>query len=227
MNKLSFETLRSANIARLPLFKNKHGEPAHSKPDGSDWTISDWTEAVLGELGEFANCHKKFRRGDIDRDEFEREARKELADVQVYLDILAFQLKIDLGDAVTDKFNEISERIKCGVRIHDNGEHFTSGVFVESINERAKRLIKNTCTDFYGFMQEVMPEVWPDKTTRVELDLNSLIDKFKLAYPGYGEGSWFKRKKFEAWLYEYAKFVECSAGCGNSNGKRIFYLIKH
>lgn len=227
MNKLSFETLRAANIARLPQFKNKHGEPAHSEPDGSDWSPAQWLQAVTGELGEYANLRKKFERGDIDQDEFDREARKELADVQVYLDILAFQLKIDLGEAVTEKYNEVSERIKCGIRIHDNGETWTDGVFVESVNVRAKRLIKNTCTDFYGFMQDIMPDVWPDQTKRVELDVHSLNDKFILAHPGYGEGSWFKRKRFEVWLTEYAKFVECSSGCGNSNGRRIFYLIKH
>lgn len=38
---LTFAELREANIARLPQFKNKHGEPAHSQPDGSDWSISD------------------------------------------------------------------------------------------------------------------------------------------------------------------------------------------
>jgi hypothetical protein len=37
-NGLTFNALRGANAARLPQFKNKHGELAHSKPDGSDWT---------------------------------------------------------------------------------------------------------------------------------------------------------------------------------------------
>lgn len=117
MNRLSFDVLRAANTERLKLFKNCWGEIAHSKADGSDWSRSDWLEAVVGELGEYANFSKKFRRGDITLDEFQEQARKELADVVIYLDLLAFQLGIDLGEVVTKKFNEVSERINCPVRI--------------------------------------------------------------------------------------------------------------
>lgn len=119
---LSFNTLRGANIARLPQFKNSKGEPAHSQPDGSDWSISDWVEAVTGELGEFANIHKKFRRGDIGQEKFDKEAKKEIADIQIYLDILAFRLGIDLGKAVIEKFNEVSERVDSTVFIGDDGD---------------------------------------------------------------------------------------------------------
>lgn len=58
-----FATLRGANIARISLYKNKEGERCHTKDDGSDWSISDWLEAVVGEVGEFAGWHKKYRRG--------------------------------------------------------------------------------------------------------------------------------------------------------------------
>jgi hypothetical protein len=51
---LTFAELRTANMARLPQFKNAKGEPAHSKPDGSDWLLSAWCNATLGELGEAA-----------------------------------------------------------------------------------------------------------------------------------------------------------------------------
>lgn len=118
---LTFNTLRDANINRLPLFKNKKGLPAHSQPDGSDWSDAQWCEAVLGELGEYANLHKKFVRGDLTQEEFKVEAAKELADIQIYLDILAFRLGINLGKAVIDKFNEVSERINCSIRIHSDG----------------------------------------------------------------------------------------------------------
>ncbi len=47
---LTFNTLRGGNKARLPQFKNKHGEPAHSKADGSDWSDAQWLQAVVGEL---------------------------------------------------------------------------------------------------------------------------------------------------------------------------------
>ena len=121
MNSLTFDALRAANMQRLPVFKNKHGEPAHSMADGSDWTRADWLEAIVGELGEYANNSKKFRRGDMSEAEFKAVASKELADVQTYLDILAFRLGIDLGRATIEKFNEVSRRIKCVIRLDTFG----------------------------------------------------------------------------------------------------------
>lgn len=64
-NALTFDLLRAANLARLPVFKNRHGAIAHARPDGSDWTPAQWLQAVMGELGEFANVRKKFERGDL------------------------------------------------------------------------------------------------------------------------------------------------------------------
>lgn len=114
---LTFKALREANVARIPKFKNKHGHPAHSKPDGSDWSPAQWLQAVVGEIGEYANLRKKFERGDISCEEFTKEAAKELADVQIYLDILSFQLHIDLGEATIQKFNEVSVRVGSNIRI--------------------------------------------------------------------------------------------------------------
>lgn len=121
-NGLSFRTLREANRQRLPEFKNKKGLPAHSEPDGSDWSPAQWLQAVVGELGEYANIRKKFERGDIDEAEFNIEAKKELADVMCYLDILADQLKIDLSDAVKEKFNEVSIRVGSRVYLGDDDD---------------------------------------------------------------------------------------------------------
>lgn len=112
---LTFAQLREANRLRLPLFKNKHGQPAHSTPDGSDWSDAQWLQALVGEVGEYANLRKKYDRGDIDLTTFTAEAGKELADIQTYLDILAFRLGIDLGQATIDKFNEVSKRVGCDV----------------------------------------------------------------------------------------------------------------
>lgn len=120
--QLSFAQLRDANVARLPLFKNKHGQPAHSEPDGSDWSPAQWLQAVVGKLGEYANFRKKYERGDISLEEFNREAGKELADVVIYLDLLAFRLGINLGDAVVDKWNEVSARIGLNFRLNYKGE---------------------------------------------------------------------------------------------------------
>jgi len=108
---LTFEELRLANIARIPQYKDKNGLHVHDKVDGSDWTPAQWLQAVVGEVGEYANLRKKHERGDISSYTFLKEARKELADIIVYLDILAYQFDIDLGEAVRDKFNEVSDRV--------------------------------------------------------------------------------------------------------------------
>lgn len=119
-NGLSFRTMRDANEKRLPLFRNKLGEVAHTQADGSDWSKAEWLQAVLGELGELANLMKKVRRGDLTEADAHAEIRKEIADVQIYLDLLALQYGIDLGNAVADKFNEVSRRVKADVFIkHD------------------------------------------------------------------------------------------------------------
>lgn len=114
---LTFAALRAANTARLPQFKNALGNRAHSKADGSDWSPAQWLQAVVGELGEYANLRKKFERGDIDEATFFAEAEDELADVQTYLDLLSFQLHIDLGAATASKFNRVSERVGSDVRL--------------------------------------------------------------------------------------------------------------
>lgn len=137
-NGLTFNTLRGANRARLPQFKNKHGGLAHTKVDGSDWSPAQWLQAVVGELGEYANWRKKFDRGDISFAEFQVHAHKELADVQIYLDILAQRcldfttekdhfvsaFGVNLGQATMDKFNEVSERVGSTVYIEADDWHF-------------------------------------------------------------------------------------------------------
>lgn len=119
MSKLTFDELRRGNVARLPHFKNKHGEPAHSKADGSDWTILEWCGAAAGELGELSNICKKVRRGDLKLEDFVTDKgrvmtvrawiAREIADVICYADIIALQIGCDLGNAVINKFNEISD----------------------------------------------------------------------------------------------------------------------
>ncbi len=115
MTELNLRILRQANVARLPKFKNRKGEPAHSKADGSDWALSAWANAVCGELGEAANLIKKIERGDYTLEEKREELGKELADVLTYLDILAFRAGVDLGRATIDKFNEVSRRVEAAV----------------------------------------------------------------------------------------------------------------
>ena len=113
----TFDTLRAANLARLPQFRDAKGSLSHTKPDGSDWSLNDWLTAVVGELGELANLLKKIRRGDFTLEEKQNEIAHELADVQTYLDILAAQCGVDLGAATVEKFNLVSERVKANVFI--------------------------------------------------------------------------------------------------------------
>lgn len=98
---LTFDQMRSANVTRCHEVWGGH----------EDWTAADWLTAVVGELGEYANEAKKFKRGDYTPEQFNALARKELADVQTYLDLLAHHLGIDLGRATMQKFNEVSERV--------------------------------------------------------------------------------------------------------------------
>lgn len=105
MNDLTFAQLREANIKRLPLFKNSKGEIAHPEPDGSDWSHEEWLEALLGELGEFANIHKKVRRGDRTLEDARQDLAYELADTVIYLDILAF--RIGCGPLFSGTFRDL------------------------------------------------------------------------------------------------------------------------
>jgi hypothetical protein len=135
---LTFSSLRRANLLRLPQFKNPHGELAHSKPDGSDWSPSQWLQAVVGELGEYANVRKKLERGDITLEQFSVLAAKELADVQIYLSLLAMRALdtpdlphphgIDLGEATRQKFNEVSCRVGSDVYIDSEGHILRTAV---------------------------------------------------------------------------------------------------
>jgi NTP pyrophosphatase (non-canonical NTP hydrolase) len=135
---IDFDDLRRANIARLPLFKDRQGNIAHAYADGQDWAPSDWMTAVAGELGELAGELKKARRGDyglfakrcmLHESSLERShpgdtpfdvkmaIGREIADIVIYLDILAFQFRLDLGEIVAQKFNEVSERIGVDVQL--------------------------------------------------------------------------------------------------------------
>lgn len=147
-NNLSFATLRAANLARLPQFRDRHGNLCHPDPKGSDWTPEQWLVAALGELGELASERKKFIRGDITYEQYKIAVAKECADVVTYLDIFAarcFDIRevefsqenedgsrtdvmivdvdpkgFDLGEAIANKWNEVSERIGCPLRIKNN-----------------------------------------------------------------------------------------------------------
>lgn len=96
--KLTFQFLREQNANRcIESFKSC-----------DNWFISDWAMALTGELGELCNFLKKSNRGEyVDAKNIEYE----LADIQIYLDLLAYKLDVDLEKAVREKFNIVSDRV--------------------------------------------------------------------------------------------------------------------
>jgi NTP pyrophosphatase (non-canonical NTP hydrolase) len=141
-NGLTFRTLRDGNVKRLPLFKTadprcktlgkeqhvpncKCGRAGHSKPDGSDWPPASWLQAVIGELGEYANLRKKVERGDITAEDARGKLAAELADVVIYLDLLAFQLGIELGPAVMETWNAKSKQLGIPIYLDEEDWHYS------------------------------------------------------------------------------------------------------
>jgi NTP pyrophosphatase (non-canonical NTP hydrolase) len=112
---LSFSTLRQANAARLPLFRNQHGALAHSAEDGSDWTPAQWLQAMVGELGEFASERLRYEAGQLGAGECAELAAKEQADVVIYADILA-RRSLDVlepCDGAPDASQQLMHAIAC------------------------------------------------------------------------------------------------------------------
>jgi NTP pyrophosphatase (non-canonical NTP hydrolase) len=105
-SSLTFDQFRKANVTRC---KKWHPEGIES------WSTSDWLTAVTGELGELASLIKMRNR---ERDGLvgnkfsptDQQIADECADVATYLDLLAYVLGVDLGKAVAEKFNRVSER---------------------------------------------------------------------------------------------------------------------
>lgn len=92
---LTFDLLRQANT-------NRSQEKVFPS---QDWSLAQWACAMAGEAGEACNVVKKtFRGDDVAKDAL----AKELADVVIYADLLAKAAGINLGEAVIDKFNEVS-----------------------------------------------------------------------------------------------------------------------
>lgn len=107
-NDLTFTALRDANTPRV-------GHDSYGRC--KEWKLSAWSNATLGELGEAANIIKKIERGDMSLDQARESLGKEFADVVIYLDILSMKIGIDLGEAVRNKFNEVSDRIGSPIKL--------------------------------------------------------------------------------------------------------------
>ncbi len=99
-----------------------------------DWSLSQWSNAVAGETGELCNIIKKVERGDFHKRpenasnnpeynnayaaaQYRVQIGKEAADIVIYLDLLCKREGIDLGVEIVKKFNEVSDRINCDIKI--------------------------------------------------------------------------------------------------------------
>jgi NTP pyrophosphatase (non-canonical NTP hydrolase) len=101
---LTFAELREANVARCNDVFHKF----------EDWSHADWAVALTGEVGEMCNLLKKVRRGE---DIPIKDLAKEIADIQIYLDLLAASLEIDLAREVILKFNEVSDKRGSNIKL--------------------------------------------------------------------------------------------------------------
>ena len=114
--ELSFDELRISNVVRC----EQVFHPLH------DWSPADWATALAGEVGEACNAVKKLRRCSDGTNTPKDPATtkdcvnliaEELADTVIYADLLAARLGINLSNAVRDKFNIVSDRMKSNVRL--------------------------------------------------------------------------------------------------------------
>jgi NTP pyrophosphatase (non-canonical NTP hydrolase) len=82
------------------------------------WSLSDWITAVTGEIGEAANVVKKLNRvrdgirgNTHTEEELRQKLATEIADVYIYLDLLAAAAGFRLSEIVATAFDEKSEAI--------------------------------------------------------------------------------------------------------------------
>lgn len=121
---LTFDQVHQVNLARCERWHP--GFPADNA-----WTGGDWGNAFGGEVGEAVeaflflvaatgraeNLVKKLRRSeedmvgvlDLPPDGLRENLGEELADVFLYMDLLATKYGIDLAGAIVKKFNKVSE----------------------------------------------------------------------------------------------------------------------
>jgi len=119
------------NLTFNALSKNNEIRCNTSYHDINEWSPTDWACAVAGETGEMCNFVKKLRRldsqfykgimetdlGSLEAEELIVNIGKELADIIIYADLLATRLGLKLGDEVTKKFNETSDKIHSDFKL--------------------------------------------------------------------------------------------------------------
>lgn len=116
MNRpLNFSELREANITRQRVLW-----------PSEKWNPVDWSNAFAGEAGEVCNAVKKLRRiadgtntAKDPQTEFEaiEAIGDEIADAIIYADLLAAKLGIDLSRTIRSKYNKVSDRYGCNLKL--------------------------------------------------------------------------------------------------------------
>lgn len=96
---LTFAVLRDANMRRLPTFRNAQGQLSHTLPNGADWSLNDWFTALVGGCGELEE-ELLDPTGEIDISD----ASDAIADVAIYLDLLALQVGAEFEAELTELF---------------------------------------------------------------------------------------------------------------------------
>ena len=120
---LTIDEITAANVDRCKQWHLGY-------PTDDNWSLADWSNAMCGEAGEAANVVKKWRRHQTGtstpRDPSVYELRDaladEIADVFLYLNLLAVKADIDMDAAIARKFNVVSERQGFPRRLHVRGE---------------------------------------------------------------------------------------------------------
>lgn len=84
-----------------------------------DWSLPEWGNAVAGEVGEMCNIAKKIKRGDFKSNKREgiELLSKEMADIIIYIDLMAKRENINLEQAIINKFNEVSNKHNCDIKL--------------------------------------------------------------------------------------------------------------
>lgn len=108
-DELTFTLLREANATRAKIY------PSEVKQDAMFFGL-----ALAGEVGELCNLIKKQYRDGVNK---RSEIADEIADVLIYLDLLAARYDIDIAKATTSKFNHVSDRLGLNVHIKEGKVH--------------------------------------------------------------------------------------------------------
>ena len=173
---LNLTTLRAANVERLPLFKNREGKPAHSKPDGSDWSPAMWLVAMMGEVGEL---------GEATNGGNPHEIAKESADVLTYLDIFALRAldcddrDIQYGVASTEA-QLLHMIVTLGKMCEDHKKYVRADMPFHKYRERRGKLMAELAGQIFDLDETDCDRKWVATTTSTHgIDLGrATIEKF-------------------------------------------------